>query len=82
MSYGLLALLLLWALPERGLGTRRSYALAATLAVLYGLSDEFHQAFVPGRNATAFDVVIDALGALLALSLFAAWQRRTPDSAR
>jgi VanZ family protein len=46
---------------------------AAVLAVLlssaYGVSDEWHQSFVPGRNPSAADVAKDfagsALGALL-----------------
>jgi len=31
----------------------------------YGLSDEWHQSFVPGRDASFFDWAADALGALL-----------------
>jgi VanZ family protein len=34
-------------------------------AVLYGLSDEFHQSFVPGRTADLWDVVADAIGGLV-----------------
>ncbi|MFH1572963.1 MAG: VanZ family protein, partial [Acidobacteriota bacterium] len=34
---------------------------------LYGVIDEVHQYFVPGRHATAHDVAADAAGALLAL---------------
>lgn len=75
VSYGLLALLILWALPDQPIGTRRRYLLAVLLASLYGLSDEFHQSFVPGRSATLFDVGIDALGAALAVCLAAAWRR-------
>lgn len=37
---------------------------AWALAVAYGLSDEFHQSFVPRRDASAFDVMVDAIGAL------------------
>ncbi len=40
-------------------------ALAAGLAALYGLSDEFHQSFVPGRTAAAGDLAADSLGGLV-----------------
>lgn len=32
------------------------------ISFLYGLSDEFHQWFVPGRFATFGDVLADSLG--------------------
>jgi len=38
-------------------------AIAAVFAVLYGVSDEFHQSFVVGRSATIADVIADAIGA-------------------
>ncbi len=34
-------------------------------ATCYGMSDEFHQMFTPGRHAQVTDVVVDALGACL-----------------
>ncbi len=37
---------------------------AALFAALYGLSDEAHQSFVPGRSADAWDLVADTVGAL------------------
>jgi VanZ family protein len=36
-------------------------------AVLYAVTDEFHQGFVAGRHESALDVGIDAAGALLAV---------------
>jgi VanZ family protein len=40
------------------------------LAVLYAVSDEYHQSFVPGRHPSAFDVLFyDNLGALSSLWL-------------
>ncbi len=42
---------------------------AWTLAVLYGMSDEFHQSFVPNRDANWLDVGFDALGAGLGIGL-------------
>ena len=37
----------------------------ALAMMLYGISDEFHQHFVPGRSVDAYDVLADALGGLL-----------------
>lgn len=55
----------------RGMGVetprRRVWALAA--ALLYACTDEFHQWFVPGRNAWWVDVVIDTTGAATAIFL-------------
>jgi VanZ family protein len=34
------------------------------MALLYGLSDEWHQSFVPGRSASIYDVAADLIGAL------------------
>ncbi|MGE0378109.1 MAG: VanZ family protein [Planctomycetaceae bacterium] len=39
---------------------------AAAAAILFAISDEWHQTFVPGRGGTVFDVLIDSLGVLLA----------------
>ena len=42
--------------------------LAWLLAILYALTDEYHQSFVTGRFPSAFDVfVFDNIGALLSL---------------
>ena len=47
---------------------RRSLAIAVISSILYGISDEFHQSFVPNREASAFDLAADSIGALLFLS--------------
>jgi VanZ family protein len=33
--------------------------------VAYAITDEVHQAFVPGRHGAVYDVVIDAVGVLV-----------------
>jgi len=38
--------------------------LAFTFSSLYGMSDEIHQHFVPGRTADIIDVIADMLGSL------------------
>jgi len=38
------------------------------LALLYAITDEFHQSFVPGRHASVWDILLfDNLGALMSL---------------
>jgi len=75
-GYALLALANLHALgwdPKRRLP-------AWLIAVAYSALDEFHQSFVPGRNATLMDVGIDALGAALALFIWGwVWGKRIRD---
>ena len=47
------------------------------LAALYGLSDEYHQSFVPGRTMSMFDVGLDSLGSAVATFAYWAWGRIT-----
>ncbi|MDQ3653632.1 MAG: VanZ family protein, partial [Chloroflexota bacterium] len=60
--YFVLAITVWWALGGFGPDGRRRWLLAFGLTVLYGLSDEWHQSFVPGRQPDVLDVMVDALG--------------------
>jgi len=42
-----------------------AYLLCATWSLVYAISDEIHQLFVPGRHGTVVDVIIDLVGILL-----------------
>jgi VanZ family protein len=44
--------------------------IGALLSSLYGVSDEFHQSFVPGRSSDGYDVIADVVGSLLGALLF------------
>ena len=55
VEYGVLAALLLRATGKA--------PLSLLIAGLYGVSDEVHQHFVPGRSASAWDALADVLGA-------------------
>jgi VanZ family protein len=47
-------------------GIKRHVFLAAViLTVIYGVTDEFHQSFVPGRDSSIGDAFADFTGALL-----------------
>lgn len=69
LSFAILALLAHWALAGTfpGWTARRRGWTAFLFAVLYALSDEWHQTFVPTRHGALRDVAIDAVGAALAL---------------
>jgi VanZ family protein len=56
----------------RNLGWQTALA-AIALSTLYGMSDEWHQSFVPGRTSEWRDVFSDAAGALLGASALWAW---------
>jgi VanZ family protein len=50
--------------------------LAALAVVLWGISDEYHQSFVPGRDSSALDVVADAVGMVVAIAAVGLRARR------
>ena len=60
--------LLVWRAARNGEGwSRRQTALLLILgALLWGISDEAHQSFVPGRDVEAADVAADVAGATVA----------------
>jgi VanZ family protein len=79
-EFSVLAALVARALEGTGSSRRRVFLLAVGLSWLYALSDEFHQRFVPGRNADWSDIVADWLGASLGAGLYlwgwVAWRRK------
>jgi VanZ family protein len=59
-----------------GLPRRITWAHAAPallIAIAYGMSDEFHQSFVPGRSEDIHDLYADATGALIGVVACWAW---------
>lgn len=66
INYGVLAALFVWAFAGGQLSKMTTALIlpAAALAIAFGLSDEFHQSFIPGRDASLLDVLADAVGAV------------------
>jgi VanZ family protein len=66
------------------LGERRSRTWIAALAfcVAWGALDEFHQSFVPGRDATVADLAADAAGGALGALVFVRWAGRRSGAGR
>jgi VanZ family protein len=72
-GYGLLACAYWYGLRFE---KRRGW-LALLLAVLYAITDEFHQSFVAGRHPSWVDVLVfDGGGAVIALSIVNGWLAR------
>jgi VanZ family protein len=67
-GYAMLGLAYYFALPPR-LKVRYRWILALLMAILFALSDEFHQSFIEGRNSSTTDVMIDTAGAAFALTI-------------
>ena len=74
-EYAILFLLLLRAY-RRDRAAEQALKTSALAAVAYAITDELHQAFVPGRSANWYDVVIDASGVLLLWWLLRRRRRR------
>lgn len=51
----------------------RSVTIAILIASLYGVSDEYHQMFVPGRTFDLFDMLADVIGSIAGAGAVRAW---------
>lgn len=71
-AYAVLGALL--ARASSGSGVWLGWAILAGL--LFGASDEWHQAFVPGRDSSALDWVADAFGTLAGALFHHRWHAR------
>ena len=81
--YFVLMVLLVVALRySSSLSPNHVYMVAFLLIVLYGLSDEYHQSFVPGRTATIVDWLVDLIGAGAAWIILVRWEHRRKAAGR
>lgn len=60
---------------SRELLRTRWFWISLLVVVVYSLTDEYHQSFVPSRGASLHDSLIDSLGGLAALAVIA-WRHR------
>ena len=69
--YGVLGPLLLvslWSWVTGSAYRLRWPLIAISFGTLYGVMDEYHQSFVPGRSPSAFDVFIDGVGVVASVA--------------
>ncbi len=73
LEYGIFAALLYRALRAYEIDKTKAVILSILFAGLYGLTDEFHQSFTPGREPRIRDVAFDTIGASLAMLII--WKK-------
>jgi VanZ family protein len=75
VEYTGLAVLFSRALDGEGLDWRWVAPLTVLLVSAYGVSDEWHQSFVPLRTPDVFDWLTDTLAGAIGASLWLLWLR-------
>jgi len=77
MGYALLGALFLRAFYTTSINRHLIliFMLSILLSGLYGISDEFHQSFVPYRDADVMDALADFLGGAFGAGVFLLWHK-------
>ena len=73
-EYFVLTYFLIIALLSHKINKKKALIAAALLAVIYAISDEYHQTFILGRSGKSADVLIDSIGVLAMIWLY--YQRK------
>jgi VanZ family protein len=67
IEFGVLAAFLYRAFLGSGTGKKNAFRISLLTSIVYGVLDEVHQRFTPGRTSTIRDVLFDTMGALIGL---------------
>ena len=68
--YLLMGILVKDGLRNMGISGWRAIILALSICIVYAISDEIHQLFVPGRAGQVRDVIIDGLGSMTGIGIY------------
>lgn len=65
---------------NRGIRIQVFGVFVVLFCLMYGVTDEFHQSFIPGRFPSGADIAADGIGAVLAVCIWSHWKRQQPVS--
>lgn len=71
-EFFILSYLIYRAFTKEKMDIRYAFLLAIVISTLYGVTDELHQLFVPGRQFSFFDMTFNFIGS--SLILFKLWR--------
>jgi len=74
--YALLGFFIFLTIVRGKINNKYLIIIALLLGIAYGISDEIHQFFVPGRHCTFRDVFIDTTGVLISTVFYYALRER------
>ena len=69
-AYLVLGIIVLFAMRRIDLMGKQGVVFTLLLCISYAITDELHQAFVPGRTPKMLDVLIDSSGASLGIGIY------------
>ena len=70
LAYLVLGIVVLFATRRIGYTGKKGIVFTLMLCIGYAITDELHQAFVPGRTPKLMDVLIDSSGASIGIGMF------------
>lgn len=70
IAYLILGVLVMNALRRSEIKLQKSIVITLVICVLYAISDETHQLFIPGRSGEVRDVFIDSSGAATGIGVY------------
>lgn len=76
MEYAFFALLIFNLFSAFGMKGKKRYLFVIIVVLIYAITDEVHQLYVPGRSGQATDVIIDVLGGSLMMLVVSLVLRR------
>lgn len=68
--FGILAFFLSIAMTKGKNNNKNLLFLVLIISIIYAISDELHQLFVPNRSCSLNDVIMDSIGALCAIIVY------------
>jgi len=75
-EYFIFALFVSYAIGKQHFGISKIFWISTIIAGLYGFSDEFHQLFIAGREASMLDALADLFGGASASGIYFLWKKK------